>query len=97
MNIQRNQWSSWKTRIKGVCLEHVSKIRYEVTLDIMGKNNTRPSEQFQSLIKQSWKLTKTIHLIHMYMKAHFPGLVQALHWKVAGVKYVSEPTPSPLS
>jgi len=47
----------------------------------MKKNNKKtqnitPSEQFQNTIEKSQKDAKSIPLIHKYMTAHFPDLVQ---------------------
>jgi len=43
------------------------------------------SVQLQNLIVKSWKETKLIAVTHKYMTIHFPGLVQALQYKVAGL------------
>jgi len=40
--------------------------------------NITPSEQFQNQIEISQKEAKSIPLIHKYMTAHFPSLIQTL-------------------
>ena len=39
------------------------------------------SEQFQNSIEESLKYASSIFLTHIYMTAHFPGLVQVLQYQ----------------
>ena len=49
--------------------------------------NTTLSEQFQHPIEKPQKKVNSIPLTHIYMTAHFPGLINALQYNMAVLKY----------
>ena len=66
-----------------ICLKEITLLDSVITFQNKNKDNKIKNknitllEQFQNQIE-----AKSIPLTHIYMTAHFPGLVQALQYKV---------------